>query len=162
MHRPAPAEAPANPYRGVPLADRAAIFAAGLDLLDAEIDRTPLMDEWHRASKADPWADPPVWLHGDVHPLNLLVDDGRISAVIDFGDMTAGDPASDLAVAWMALPAEVRPRFREACGARHPVDDALWARARGWALVLGVAMSNGDERVAAIGRRTLAAVLADH
>ena len=66
-----------------------------------------------------------------------------------------------VAVAWMLLPPAVRPVFRDACGAREPVDDALWARARGWALVLGVAMSNGDERVAAIGRRTLAAVLAD-
>jgi aminoglycoside phosphotransferase (APT) family kinase protein len=161
VHRPAPPEAPANPYRGVPLADRAAIFAAGLELLDAEVDRSPLMDEWHRASEAPPWDAPPVWVHGDIHPLNVLVDGGRISAVIDFGDMTAGDPASDLAVAWMLLPPAVRPVFRDACGAREPVDDALWARARGWALVLGVAMSNGDERVAAIGRRTLAAVLAD-
>jgi aminoglycoside phosphotransferase (APT) family kinase protein len=108
VHRPAPPEAPANPYRGVPLADRAAIFAAGLDLLDAGIDPALLMDEWHRASEADPWQHPPVWLHGDVHPLNVLVDGGRISAVIDFGDMTAGDPASDLAVAWMLLSAEVR------------------------------------------------------
>jgi aminoglycoside phosphotransferase (APT) family kinase protein len=162
VHRPAPPDAPANAYRGVPLADRAAIFAAGLDLLDGEVDRTALMDEWHRAAAVDPWDGPPVWLHGDVHPRNVLVDEGRISAVIDFGDMTAGDPASDLAVAWMLFPAELRPVFRQACGARQPVDDALWDRARGWALVLGVAMSNGDDRVGAIGRRTLTAVLADH
>jgi aminoglycoside phosphotransferase (APT) family kinase protein len=161
VHRDAPSEAPLNPYRGVPLADRAAIFAAGLDLLDLEVDRAPLMEEWDRAFATAPWESPPVWLHGDIHPLNVLVDQGRISAVIDFGDMTAGDPASDLAMAWMILPPAVRPVFREACGARQPVDDALWARARGWALVLGVAMSNGDDRVAAIGRRTLAAVLAD-
>ena len=76
--------------------------------------------------------------------------------------MTAGDPASDLAVAWMLLPADGPTRRSERpAGARQPVDDALWARARGWALVLGVAMSNGDDRVAAIGRRTVAAVLAD-
>lgn len=162
VHRPAPPDAPVNPYRGVTLADRAAIFAAGLDLLDGDIDREPLVHEWHRASAADPWDAPPVWVHGDVHPLNVLVDGGRISAVIDFGDMTSGDPASDLAVAWMLLPPAARPVFRHACGARQPVDDALWERARGWALVLGVAMANGDERIAAIGRRTLTAVLADH
>jgi aminoglycoside phosphotransferase (APT) family kinase protein len=102
-----------------------------------------------------------VWLHGDVHPLNILVDDGRVSAVIDFGDLTAGDPASDLAVAWMLFPPEARPAFRTACGAREPVVDALWTRAWGWALALGVALANGDERVAAIGRRTLAAALVD-
>jgi aminoglycoside phosphotransferase (APT) family kinase protein len=161
VHRPAPPEAPANPYRGVPLDARSASFAAGLDLLDATVDRSPLMDAWHRASEAADWDGPPVWLHGDIHPRNVLVDGGRLSAVIDFGDLTAGDPASDLAVAWMLFPAHLRPLFRRACGARRPVDDALWERARGWALVLGVAMSNGDDRVAAIGRRTLAAVLAD-
>ena len=119
------------------------------------------MEAWHRAGAAPAWDHAPVWLHGDVHPRNVLVDGGRISAVIDFGDMTAGDPASDLAVAWMLLPPDLRLAFREACGAQQPVDDALWERARGWALVLGVAMSNGDDRIAAIGRRTLAAVLED-
>lgn len=116
---------------------------------------------WATVVDTPAWDGPPVWLHGDVHPLNVLVDRGRISAVIDFGDMTAGDPSSDLAVAWMLLPPEERPTFRTACGAWHPVDDALWARAKGWALALGVALANGDDRVAGIGRRTLAAVLAD-
>jgi aminoglycoside phosphotransferase (APT) family kinase protein len=161
VHRPAPADAPSNLHRGVPLADRAAILAAGLDQLDESVDRSALMAAWNRAAAADAWVHAPVWVHGDIHPLNLLVDDGRISAVIDFGDLTAGDPASDLAVAWMLFPPESRPAFREACGADEPVDEALWTRARGWALALGVAMSNGDERIAAIGRRTLAAVLAD-
>jgi hypothetical protein len=61
----------------------------------------------------------------------------------------------------MLFPPDARPVFRAACGADQPVDDALWTRARGWALALGVALANGDERVAAIGRRTLAAALAD-
>ncbi|MEQ1785580.1 MAG: aminoglycoside phosphotransferase family protein [Acidimicrobiales bacterium] len=161
VHRSAPPEAPHNPYRGVPLEDRAAIFAAGLDLLAADVDRAPLMAAWHRALGARVWDRPAVWLHGDVHPRNVLVDGGEISAVIDFGDMTAGDPASDLAVAWMLFPPETRAQFRAACGGAAPVDDATWERARGWALVLGVAMSNGDDRIAAIGRRTLAAVVAD-
>jgi aminoglycoside phosphotransferase (APT) family kinase protein len=161
VHRPAPQDAPHNPYRGVPLADRAAIFAAGLEQLDGTVDRGALAEVWRAAAGAGPWEGAPVWLHGDVHPRNLLVAGGRLSAVIDFGDMTAGDPASDLAVAWMLPAPEVRPVLREACGTHRPVDDALWERARGWALALGVAMSNGDERIAAIGRRTLAAVLDD-
>lgn len=161
VHRPAPADAPSNPHRGVPLADRAAIFAAGLDQLGDTVDRDALMDAWHRATEAEAWTRGPVWVHGDIHPLNVLVDGGCISAVIDFGDMTAGDPASDLAIAWMLFPPETRPSFRDACGVAEPVDDALWTRAWGWALVLGVAMSNGDERIAAIGRRTLDAALAE-
>ena len=59
------------------------------------------------------WSGPPVWIHGDLHPCNLLVTDGRLSAVLDFGNLTAGDPATDLSVAWM--------------------------RARGWGLALGLA-----------------------
>ncbi len=158
LHRPAPPDAPANPYRGVPLADRAERFHVGLDSLVGSLpDRASLGDAWDRLVATLPWPGPPLWLHGDLHPLNLLVHEDRLSAVIDFGDVTSGDPASDLAVAWM-LPAA----FRVACAPRHPPDDAnLWARARGWALVLGVAFANGDDRVAAIGRRTLAAVLAD-
>ena len=140
VHRPAPPEAPANPYRGVPLADRAAIFAAALDLLDAGVDTALLMDEWHRASEADPWEHPPVWLHGDVHPLNVLVDLGRISAVIDFGDMTAGDPASDLAVAWMLLSPEVRPVFRDAVRG----EPARRRRALDKGEGLGVGAGSGD------------------
>jgi aminoglycoside phosphotransferase (APT) family kinase protein len=100
-----------------------------------------------------------VWLHGDLHPANLLVEHGRLSAVIDFGDITAGDPAGDLSVAWMLLPADARPRLRRAYGA---VDDDTWARARGWALCLAVtfvADAADHPVVAAIGRRTLTAVL---
>lgn len=159
MHQPAPADAPRNPYRGVPLADRVPALVDGLDRLDsAGLDFVALSDRWSTALAADLWAGPPLWLHGDVHPLNLLVDKGRLSAVIDFGDLTAGDPASDLAVVWMLLPPDVWSSFRAAHGG---IDDALWARARGWAIALGVALANGDDRIAAIGRRTLAAVLAD-
>jgi aminoglycoside phosphotransferase (APT) family kinase protein len=82
-------------------------------------------------------AGPPVWLHGDLHPANILVHGGQVSGVIDFGDLTSGDPAVDLAVAWMLLPAELHGAFREAyraAGAADPADGALWQRARGWAL----------------------------
>jgi aminoglycoside phosphotransferase (APT) family kinase protein len=102
-----------------------------------------------------------LWLHGDLHPANVLVDHGRVSAVIDFGDITAGDPATDLAVAWMLFPADARSTFRAAAG---DIDDDTWTRARGWALSLALAYlaSSADNPMfAALGKRVLAAVLTD-
>jgi aminoglycoside phosphotransferase (APT) family kinase protein len=69
-------------------------------------------------------------VHGDLDARNLLARDGRISAVLDFGSICVGDPACDVKVAWAVLDAETRPLFRE----RLAVDDATWARGRGWAL----------------------------
>jgi aminoglycoside phosphotransferase (APT) family kinase protein len=71
------------------------------------------------------WDGPPIWLHGDLHPFNLVVNQGRLSAVIDFGDLCAGDPATDLAVAWMLFPLAVRSVFGDAVG----VDADTWRRA---------------------------------
>jgi aminoglycoside phosphotransferase (APT) family kinase protein len=106
-----------------------------------------------------------VWLHGDLHPANILVDDGRISGVIDFGDITAGDPASDLAVAWMLLPPGCHAGFwsaYQAAGGR--AGDALQARARGWALnfaIVFLAHSEDNPVLRKVGRRTLRTVLED-
>ncbi len=161
LHQPASADAPANPYRGVPLPDRAERFAQGVDDLGGTVDGPALHRLFDELVATPAWPGPPVWLHGDVHPLNLLVHEGRLAGVIDFGDLTAGDPASDLAGAWTFLPAPARDAFRAAAGARQPVDDHTWARARGWALALGVAMANGDDRVADFGRRALHAALHD-
>jgi aminoglycoside phosphotransferase (APT) family kinase protein len=141
----------------VPLPDRTERLEAGLEDLGDAVDRAAVRQLWSALVVAPAWSGPPLWLHGDAHPLNLLVHDGRLSAFIDFGDLTAGDPASDLSVAWMMFPERERTTFRRAAGS---VDDATWARARGWAVALGVALANGDDRVAAIGRRTLAAALA--
>ena len=107
-----------------------------------------------------------MWLHGDLHPANILVDRGRISGVIDFGDITAGDPAADLSVAWMLLPAEHHDAFRIAyrTAASHAVDDDTWVRARGWALTLSLAFlahSADNPQLSKIGCRTISAVLAD-
>lgn len=162
MHQPAPADAPANPYRGVPLAERAERFEIGLrDLADGIVDKAAARRLWDELVATPPHTGPALWLHGDVHPLNLLVHDGRLSAVIDFGDITAGDRASDLAGAWTFLDRADRAVLRAAAGAHTPVDDATWARARGWALALGTAMANGDDRVAEFGRRTLLAAVHD-
>ena len=109
LHVPAPADAPANPFRGVPLAERAGNFAANLALLTGQagqdqVDRDAVLRVWDAVLAAPGYDGSPVWLHGDLHPANVLVNDGQVSGVIDFGDITAGDPASDLSVAWMLLP----------------------------------------------------------
>jgi aminoglycoside phosphotransferase (APT) family kinase protein len=99
-------------------------------------------------------------MHGDLHPANLLVDGGRLSAVIDFGLLGVGDPACDLMVAWTYLRAEARDAFRDALA----VDDATWSRGRGWALELGLraaAYSADNPVLGDIGRHTIAEVMAD-
>lgn len=162
LHQPAPTSAPHNPLRGVPLAERAERLDAGLSALGGRVDGRRCRDVFADLAGTPAWGAAPVWLHGDLHPLNLLVDGGVLSAVVDFGDVCAGDPATDLAVAWMILPHEERRAFREAAGAERPVDDATWRRARAWALALGVAFLAGSDDNAtmeAIGRRTLAAAL---
>ena len=83
-----------------------------------------------------------MWIHGDLHPANLLLVDDQLAAVIDFGDITCGDPATDLSVMWMLLPPEHRETLFTAAG-RHrsnPADEQMWRRARGWALSIGVAV----------------------
>src|ERR1700722_5070144 len=196
LHVPAPPDAPANPFRGVPLERRAASFEKNLAALDATgldatgldatgldatgLDATGLdvtglggragrdavLAAWETALAVPPWNGPPLWLHGDPHPANILIRDGRVSGVIDFGDITAGDPASDLSLVWMLLPASCHGEFRAAYAAagRGTLTDAVWARGRGWALNMGLvflAWSADNPRLHAAGRRTLAAVLAD-
>jgi aminoglycoside phosphotransferase (APT) family kinase protein len=165
LHAPAAPGAPANPHRGIPLAERSPVVAEHIGILDGLVDRGAVTRVWQAAVAAPPWDGPPVWLHGDLHPANILVDRGRISGVIDFGDITAGDPAADLSVAWMLLPADCHHGFlgvyRAASG--HGAGDGGWARARGWALALSLAFlanSADNPLIAGIGRRTLRAVLA--
>jgi aminoglycoside phosphotransferase (APT) family kinase protein len=163
LHEPAAAEAPQNPWRGVPLAVRAPSLHEYLERADGLVDRAPVLKEWQQTMSAAPWSSPAVWIHGDLHPGNLLVHQGRLSAVIDFGDLTAGDPATDLSVAWM-LPAESRRGFRAAYNTNIPADRDMWLRARAWALLLGLAYlahSRGDERMRILGRATIAAALSE-
>ena len=163
LHVPAPADAPANPFRGVPLAERAGIFAASLALIGGQVDRDAVLRAWVAALAAPGYDGPPAWLHGDLHPANILVNDGQVSGVIDFGDITAGDPASDLSVAWMLLPPGLHASFwsaYQAAGGR--AGDALRARARGWALNLAIvflAHSEDNPVIRQVGRRTLSTVL---
>ncbi len=165
LHAPAPPDAPVNPYRGVPLARRAASLEENLATVAGQVDRDAVLAAWAAALAVPGWDGAPVWLHGDPHPANILIRDGRVSGVIDFGDITSGDPATDLSLAWMLLPASSHDRFRAAYAeAGHgPVADATWARGRGWALNLAIvflAFSADNPRLHAVGERTLAAVLA--
>jgi aminoglycoside phosphotransferase (APT) family kinase protein len=165
LHEPAPEDAPRNPWRGVPLVARAKTVREHLRQLDGLVDRVAVLDLWERVLSAPRWSGPPLWIHGDLHPGNLLISGGRLSAVLDFGDLAAGDPATDLSIAWMLLPSSVRRSFLESArGPAHPLDDDTWMRARGWALALGlvyVAKSRDDEAIGALGRATIDAALND-
>lgn len=151
---PAPDDAPVNPFRGVPLAARDEVTRAAID--DAHV-----LALWDEALALPGFAEPRVWLHGDLHPGNVLVHRGDVTGVIDFGDITGGDPATDLFIAWALFPPSARDTFRAAAG---DVDDATWARARAWALALGaVVKANSADNPAyhRLGDRMLTAVLAD-
>jgi aminoglycoside phosphotransferase (APT) family kinase protein len=232
LHVPAPADAPVNPVRGGALAGRAAALAERLAAghLDAVVPDARARAErlWADALAAPAWPGPPVWLHGDPHPANLLVgpaggratsdedapgpggagtggptapaagtrtppasatrtpttsapeagtdvraplgDDpaatAGLAALIDFGDTTAGDPACDLATAWLTFDAPGRAAFRarvETYPVHDPAHDpGLWTRAAGWALVMSSAMvTHGDDDpvIAAIGTHALRELL---
>jgi hypothetical protein len=75
---------------------------------------------------------PPLWLHADLHPANVLTADGNLCVVIDFGDLCAGDPAYDLAAAWLLLPDDTTDHFYTAY--QPTPDTATMRRARGWAM----------------------------
>jgi aminoglycoside phosphotransferase (APT) family kinase protein len=156
-----PGDPPQNPYRNQPLSDprRASSVAAHLDALGEERDVGALRALWGRACAA-PIPPRRAWCHGDVHPFNLIAHDGALAAVIDWGDMTAGDPAVDLAIAWVALDAGERVAFFDAYG---PADDDLRLRARGWALVFALMFWDSARRGASgsfarVGERALAAL----
>jgi aminoglycoside phosphotransferase (APT) family kinase protein len=159
-HGPTPGEH--NSWRGVPLATRDAETRAVIASLEGEIDVGAVTAAWEAAVRAPPWHGAPVWLHGDLQSGNLLAVQGRLSAVIDFGCLGVGDPACDVMTAWLYLPAEVRDVFRAAL----PVDDATWARGRGWALSVGLIAlpyyTSTNPVLAGIARRAIEEVLADH
>lgn len=161
LHQPAPPQAPRNPFRGVPLSERDAVIRERIDGLRPELDEAGPLEVWGEALSASPFDRDAVWLHGDFHPANLLVMGGRPSGVLDFGDITSGDPATDLAIAWMLFPSGIRRRFKEAYGEE---DDSIWVRARGWALAFSLAYlahSADNETMRSIGELTVARVLED-
>lgn len=119
-----------NSGRGVALARRDRATRAAIRALDGKLDTAAVTAAWDAALDAPAWHDPPVWIHGDVSAANLLVVDGELSAVIDWGCLGVGDPACDLMIAWTLFCVDSRAAFRAALA----VDDATWTRGRGWAL----------------------------
>jgi aminoglycoside phosphotransferase (APT) family kinase protein len=118
-----------NFHRGGPLTVYDGQTRTALAALAGEIDTRRAAQVWDAALAAT-WHGRPVWFHGDVSPENLLVTEGRLSAVIDFGTSGVGDPACDAVIAWTFLAGESRRVYRE----RLPLDEAGWARGRGWAI----------------------------
>lgn len=179
------AGAPGTPFRGVPLADRPEArdpgrLAERLAPVPARW-RAGVLRAWRAAVAAPAHAGPPVWLHGDPHPANLVVAPGaggrgggagdardRLVAVVDFGDVTAGDPASDLGELWLAFDAAGRARCRAVVDARanggRGWDAATWTRARGWAALHAVNMlAHPDEhpRLVPVGEHALRELAAE-
>lgn len=122
-----------NFFRGGPLTTYDSETRDAIATLRGKIDADAVTAVWEAALRAT-WHGPPVWLHGDVSAGNLLVEKGRLNAVIDFGCTAVGDPACDLTIAWTLFSGESRDAFREAL----PLDRATWARGRGWALWKGL------------------------
>jgi aminoglycoside phosphotransferase (APT) family kinase protein len=150
-----------NFYRGGSLTVYDAETRQAMAALDGVIDTDAASAVWEAALAAT-WHGSPVWFHGDVAEGNLLVREGRLSAVIDFGCSGVGDPACDMTIAWTLLSAESRDAFRAAL---QP-DDATWARGRGWALWKGLITLaetiHANPLRAGEARRVIAEVLADH
>lgn len=164
LHRPAPPDAPRNPFRGVPLGDRDQSFRDNLALVDPSFDRGAMLAAWRVSVAAQRWDGAQLWVHGDLHPANVLVVDGHVAAVLDFGDITSGDPATDLAIVYLLLHRHQRQAFWDAYAqhALHEVTPALDLRARGWALALGtvlLARSGDNARMHQIGVQAVSAVL---
>jgi aminoglycoside phosphotransferase (APT) family kinase protein len=119
-----------NFLRGASLVTFDPRVRADLARLRDEIDVDATEAVWDEALRAPEPDGPPVWVHGDLDRRNLLTRQGRLAAVVDFGCLGVGDPACDVAVAWKLLSPETRDIFRS----QLSVDDATWARARGWAV----------------------------
>lgn len=120
--------------RGGPLAEGDEQVRRSISRLGDRIDSAATFRSWEESLNTPAWEGREVWVHGDLLPGNLLVVDGRLSAVIDWGGLNVGDPACDLQPAWNVFEGDSRKRFR----AELEVDDASWLRGRGWALYQAV------------------------
>jgi aminoglycoside phosphotransferase (APT) family kinase protein len=164
LHRPAPANAPINAVRGVPLFHRERAIAERLQRLETKTNliTAEIKQVWDQALNA-PIADQATWLHGDLHARNVLVENGVITGVIDWGDITSGDIATDLASIWMLFSSQTARQIAIAEYAN--VSEATLQRAKGWAVVFGVILLDtglvDHPRHAVMGERTLRRVAED-
>lgn len=163
FHKPAPPDYPRNPAVGGPLASRDQAVQERLH--SGMVPHAARVEElWAEALELPGWNSGPVWLHGDLHPANLISGSGTLQAVIDFGDLTAGDPAADLAAAWLVFDAAGRHAFRTSLDGRYDADPAIWLRARGWALCTASNLLAGAQRhpgLYLVGSETLMEILTD-
>ncbi|MGA9346151.1 MAG: phosphotransferase, partial [Nocardioidaceae bacterium] len=151
-----------NWFRGATLRTYDATARDALAELEDHINAILAAAAWDDALEAR-WDGVDVWFHGDFAAGNLLLERGRLAAVIDFGTCGVGDPSCDLAIAWTLLDLPGRQLLRE----RLHVDASTWARGRGWALwktlrTLANALEDRDERSATEARRIVDAILADY
>lgn len=149
LHTAAPDDAPVNPGRyGIPIGETVARFDEGLSVVD-DSTANRLQAIWRAAVDAPPWSRGPRWVHGDLIPANIVVANGALCGVIDFGELCVGDPANDLEVAWTLLPDGTSEEFFDAYGL---ADDATIARAQGWAALRALSLISignaGDEGLA--------------
>lgn len=135
LHQEAPEDAPVNPQRSVPLKHHDQDAEKGIEVWSTEETLDPMREIWNDALAAAQWDRAPVWIHGDLHPANAITAEGTLGGVIDFGELCAGDPATDLAAAWLLLP---EGAARPCLDAYPDVDEATVLRARGWALLRAV------------------------
>lgn len=118
-----------NFYRGGDLAIYDGETRRAIKALGEKIDTEKAIKIWEQGLSSM-WQDPPVWVHGDVNASNLLVKNGQLSGVIDFGQLCIGDPACDLMIAWTFFSGKSREVFRTYL----PLDGETWARGRAWTL----------------------------
>ncbi|MCS5712911.1 MAG: aminoglycoside phosphotransferase family protein [Candidatus Babeliales bacterium] len=156
-----PKPGPHNFYRGGDLSTYDAETKQAINVLKGKIDVGLATEIWESAIETS-WQGMPVWIHGDVSVGNLLVKKGRLSAVIDFGQLGVGDPACDLAIAWTFFKGESREVFRK----KLQLDVNTWARGRAWTLWKGLIVAAGitdsNAAEAAEPLRIIDEIIADH
>lgn len=148
--------------RGVALtsSDLDAETRQAISELEGEVDILTVTSLWNQLTHVPAWNKAPVWVHGDFLPGNILVQNNRLTAVIDFSDLGIGDPACDLIIAWSLLNSHSRQVFREHL---ENIDDDTWERGRGWALSIALIMlpyyKNTNPTLATLARRMIEHVL---
>jgi aminoglycoside phosphotransferase (APT) family kinase protein len=159
LRRVDPADVPTS-GRGVPLAVRDAPTRAAIAASDGLVDIAAVTGIWDDVLRVPVWSGPTAWMHADLSPGNLLVQDGRLTAVIDWGAAGVGDPTVDLIVAWNLLPAAARQTFRDTLA----VDDDTWRRGMGWALSISIIQlpyyQHTNPALAANSRHVISEILA--
>jgi aminoglycoside phosphotransferase (APT) family kinase protein len=150
---------PANGYRGSPLCSRNGWVRKCFESVSDLFDLHAMRAAWEEAMAAPVWEKDPVWIHGDIHAANIIVRNGGVVGIVDFGLAALGDPACDLALAWTFLPADSRAVFFKAA----EIDGATLSRGKGWALYVGaIALAYYRDRnpiLARIGTQAIKAVL---